>query len=319
MFCSRSVPRLRACARRWYQRPSLQHVSPDKELPGVFTARGLQNAWFDRADHYAAQLNKYTQGTQETALENIIYEESRSYIKRHITNYASLLYNLEFAMQSLQGNPQNKIPQGPIGRESLLETPATEQLIKNEPRSSGNTELHQLLENSFGSIAEFKTLLLNSALAISGEGFTWLVARKVTQSEMDRVSNSTGDKILFDKLFVLNTYNAGSPFNFNRAGSITTLNKTEKAKEAKSEQNSTTEVDEFSKTLKDIRRAKEEAVDPELAYIPLLAIDSSPKAWLHNYGAFGKRQYLENVWEATEWKVVESRLAGLTRSLDSSI
>lgn len=319
---------LNISGRRWYQRPQLQHLAGAEAgnvpLAGVFSVKGLQNAWFERANYYASQLNKFTQGTQETTLENIIYEDSRSYIKRHVTNYASLLYNLEFAMQSLHGNgDEGCMPEKHLGRDTLLATPDILSEIKNEPRTTGNLELQQLLENSFGSIAEFKTLLLNSALAISGEGFTWLVARKVKQSEIDMISSSGENKILFDKLFVLNTYNAGTPFNFNRANIMTNLrktheNKTKETTKAKEEEN-LSEADEFKKSLKEIRRLKNEAVEEDLAYIPLLAIDASPKAWLHDYGVFGKQKYLENVWNATEWRVVESRLAGLTRSMDSSI
>ncbi|KAL3230186.1 Small ribosomal subunit protein mS43 [Nakaseomyces bracarensis] len=312
----------RVIARRWYQRPQLHHINGENTpLAGVFSAKGLQNAWFDRAQYYASQLNKYTQGTQETTLENIIYEDSRSYIKRHVTNYASLLYNLEFALQSLHGDKNGVVPETPLGRESLLATPEIATEITNQPKITGNLELHQLLESSFGSIAEFKTLLLNSAMAISGEGFTWLVARKIKQSEIDLISSSKDNKIQFDKLFVLNTYNAGTPFNFNRANAVTNLRKTHenKTKNNNKEPLAKEEEDEFKKSLKEIRRLKEEAVEEDLAYIPLLAIDASPKAWLHDYGVFGKQQYLENVWNATEWKVVESRLAGLSRSMDSSI
>lgn len=325
--CRRGAVRI---GRRWYQRPHLQHVAGEEgttALEGVLSAKGLQNAWFDRANYYATQLNKFTQGTQETTLENIIYEDSRSHLKRHVTNYAGLLYNLEFAMQSLHGDKNGVLPTEYPGRSSLLATPDISGEITNEPRSTGNLELQQLLEHSFGSVAEFKTLLLNSALAISGEGFTWLVARKVKQSEIDMVSSSGDGKVLFDKLFVLNTYNAGTPFNFNRANAMTNLRKThennslDKAKKDNNKDETQTdhEEQEFKKHLKEVRRLKEEAVEEDLAYIPLLAIDASPKSWLHDYGAFGKKMYLENVWNGTEWNVVESRLAGLTRSMDSSI
>ena len=61
-----------------------------------------------------------------------------------------------------------------------------------------------------------------------------------------------------------------------------------------------------------IETKSEESVDSavysNVRYFPLLAIDASPKAWLHDYGVFGKQKYLDRVWESIEWKLVENRL-----------
>ena len=46
----------------------------------------------------------------------------------------------------------------------------------------------------------------------------------------------------------------------------------------------------------------------DTTYVPLLAIDASPKFWLYDYGVFGKKEYLNRVWDSINWSVVESRL-----------
>lgn len=90
---------------------------------------------------------------------------------------------------------------------------------------------------SFGSLEEFEKLLLLSAKNIQGDGFTWLVlntdmTRKnftEDKSYQDLMSEFKMDSLEYNydndaikiinslhSLKVLNTYNAGSPFVFDR-------------------------------------------------------------------------------------------------------
>lgn len=300
--------------KRLYATGSLDHLVKGSAFPGLFSDKGLQTAWFDRIEYYRGKLNKYSNNVQDKSLEAIITEFGNSVSKRNIVNYASLLYNLEFAMTSLQGCPK-PLPETIPDRSSLLKTPDLSVRFTNEPLVTGNSGLQTEIESSFGSIVQFRTLLLASNMAISGDGFTWLLARKCKPSPNQIVQDSNGNK--FDKLFVLNTYNAGSPFTLDRTQMINTLRaKYEEIKKEEENTNSAgekdmetinTQPDSFSNNILSVEEAKRFAFD-NTSYIPLLAIDASPKTWLQDYGVFGKQEYLDRVWESINWTVVESRL-----------
>lgn len=289
---------------RSYITPSLDHLAKESPLPGLFSSKGLQNAWFDRADHYTNRLNKFTNQSEEIPLETLIYENAQSGVKRHIVNYASLLFNLRFALSCLRGCSQPLLKSQEIDSSELLKTPDMSLKYANEPITSGNTNLHNALVSSFGSIVEFRSLLLNSNLAISGDGFTWLVARRSSTSD---VESQPSEKVVFDKLFILNTYNAGTPFNFNKSGHMDDL-KLQYSRSTKKLEPIVEETSSGFSMSKSIEEAKQTEAYKKTSYIPLLAIDASPKAWLHDYGIFGKQKYLDRVWESIEWNVVESRL-----------
>lgn len=283
----------------------LDHLNRDAPLEGLLSQKGLQMAWFDRAEYYTSKLNHYTKNNpelQEMSLESILSSYSKSANKKDILTYASLLYNLQFSMSSLQGNQRSLLKENEKPKaDALLKTPDSSINFANEPITSGNNILQTELETSFGSIVEFRTLLLNSSLAVSGDGFTWLLARKYKNAYSN--NNPSTSETLFDKLFIMNTYNAGSPFNFNNGGMMDNLKK-EYLNKLKQQG-----IEPIIKNpeLSDIERAKQTAFD-DTVYIPLLAIDASPKAWLNDYGVFGKQEYLERVWESINWKSVETRL-----------
>lgn len=291
--------RLASRCRRWYVRPALEHLKQGSGVPGLFSSRGLDNAWFERAELYTAKLNRFSGGGDETPLESLIYEDAKSGVKRHVVNYASLLYNLRFALSCVRGCSLAVPTSAEYGRGELLETPGLSLRFSNEPAANGNGVLQSAIVSSFGSIVEFRSLLMNSNLAISGDGFTWLVARRPSGYD------GSDGQVVYDKLFVVNTYNAGTPFNFNRSGHLDEL----KAQYAKNQAPlETIEEEETPFLSKSIEEAKQTEAYKNVSYVPLLAIDASPKAWLHDYGVFGKRAYLDRVWESIEWNVVESRL-----------
>lgn len=286
---------------------ALAHLKRDAPLEGLMSVQGLREAWFDRSDDYVSRLNQLTKNNtelQEMSPEQLVTTHAKSNNKKDMVTYASLLYNLEFAMSSLQSSTK-KIPglKERPGSEALLKTPDATISFTNEPEVSGNNVLQQELISSFRSLVEFRTLLLNSNLAISGDGFTWLLARKYKNAfgnSGDSMSATIGADTQFDKLFVMNTYNAGSPFNFDRSGLMDQLKK-----EHLQSQTETQTIDNESTLLE---YARQTAYVNDTVYIPLLAIDASPKAWLTDYGVFGKQEYLDRVWESIDWRVVQQRL-----------
>ncbi|GAV51723.1 hypothetical protein ZYGR_0AF01940 [Zygosaccharomyces rouxii] len=291
---------------RSYITPTLEHLNTGSGLKGLFSSQGLDNGWFSRAEHYTNKLNSLTNGVEEVPLEKLIYENAKSGVKRNIVNYATLLYNLKFALSTLHGCPKELPNASDIDARQLLKTPELALKYANEPLDTGNEKLHAALVSSFGSIVEFRTLFLNSNNAISGDGFTWLVARRVASQDFD------SQKLEFDRLFILNTYNAGSPFNFNKKGHMDEL----KNQYGKVNKELDQEQQELRTPLrsKSVEEARQTEAFKDIEYLPLLAIDASPKAWLHDYGPYGKQVYLDRVWESIEWDLVESRLPEKSQS-----
>ncbi|SCU91820.1 LADA_0F12288g1_1 [Lachancea dasiensis] len=300
MFRTNLAPRNFA---RAYITPSLEHLKRGTGLSGVFSEKGLKTAWFDRAELYTENLNKYLSQSEEKPLESIIHENAKSASKRDIFNQASQLYNLKFAMSCLYGNDQPTITTKP-GPQSLLKTPELELNYKNDPRQTGNERLSSAIASSFGSLIEFRSLLLNSNKAISGDGYTWLVARKVNTSQRESLVSGN---VEFDWLYVLNTYNAGSPFNFNKVGHMSDLKK-QLSKLKPVDEEAQADIESNPLQVKSVQEARDSESYKSTTYVPLLAVDASPKAWLTDYGVFGKEAYLERVWESIEWNIVEQRL-----------
>ncbi|CCK69617.1 mitochondrial 37S ribosomal protein mS43 KNAG_0C05160 [Huiozyma naganishii CBS 8797] len=298
--------------KRFISTRSLGHLTHGRSLPGVLSARGLQNSWFDPVEHYTLLLNKYTannEALQQKSLETIIAECGTSATKKYVANYASLLFNREFALSCLRGISK-PLPEVKPGREALLATPDMSLKFSNEPISSGNKRLQLALEASFDSMVQFRTLLLNSNLAINGDGFTWLVAR-IYKPKVQSTGSAKLNEFKYDSLFVLNTYNAGTPFTLQRPNELQNLENQYTAKNAPAEPEESAVrkegADSYLNDLAPLEEIKKMAFD-DTVYVPLLAIDASPKSWLTDYGVFGKQEYLDRTWEAINWKVIETRL-----------
>lgn len=307
---------------------SLEQLSNEKPIPGLVSLQGWQRGCIDRIDYYSKMLNDAIKGNeilQNKCLEELIAECGMSTSKRNIANYASLLYNIEFSISSLKGfnnnsnNNNNNNSDAPIlnkkpTKASLLETPDLSLDFNNEPKFTGNNLLQDALESSFGSMVQFRTLLLNSNMAISGDGFTWLVAR-VYKPKIQTMNNQVIGDVKYDKLFVFNTYNAGSPFIMNKSNIMNNLEKEykrlEREKTQSSGSNSQSNVSKSASSYYNEILSSEEIKKiafNDTTYVPLLAIDASPKFWLYDYGVFGKQEYLNRVWDSINWSVVESRL-----------
>ncbi|AMD19251.1 HBR350Wp [Eremothecium sinecaudum] len=287
MFGNRVVVRT---FRRCYKIPTYEHLQPGNGIPGLLSKDGLKVAWFDRTELYFKMLRSSLRSHEDRPLESLIYEFAEIPSKKKAFSYASLLYNTSFAFSSLRGSSLPLITEKP-GFSTLLNPPLLSKTFSTEPLETECGELHQALIESFGSIPEFKTLFLNSNLGINGDGFTWLMARKVPQS-------TSGKLVSFDKLFIVNTYNSGSPLLVEKNEYYSKLER---------------KLNEDQTNLPTEKEILENAINKAMyketsAYIPLLAIDASPKVWLHDYGMFGKSQYLDRVWESINWKVVGNKL-----------
>ncbi|CDR47538.1 CYFA0S33e00188g1_1 [Cyberlindnera fabianii] len=260
-------------------------------ITGLLSTEGLKNAYYTRKEEYAAKLGSEITRHQhgfEDRLDVLVTHHSQSSTKKGIHDYASLLYNINFAY-SVLGRVRGSVTEIPSTQtvQALFETPDLSAVIDNQPPQ----QLTRAINRHFGSLVEFKTLLLNSANAINGDGFTWVLARRFRESVSEK------DGPLYDKLYIVNTYNAGSPFDMQRSGQITEHFK-------KDPENKEIIENRKSSTVLSFFEAHQTMVGG-YEYIPILCVDASPKAWLTDYGVYGKKAYLEQWWRSIDWETVE--------------
>lgn len=208
---------------------------------------------------------------------------------------ASNIFNAYFAVSSLRNNSTSQI-EAP-GSKELLKAPSTDLSYTNEPSGF----LRDWIIQSFGSIVEFRTLLLNTNLAIKGNGYTWLVARE----SVNMMRNNNNAKI-YDSLFIVNTYNGGSPIFHARAGQLTSFEQQDALEQEEPVKSSMVNIPSMKEAQSSHGASQQE-------FKPLLAINGSPNAYLPDYGVFGKKLYLDNLWQSINWDLVEQRLPSETQ------
>lgn len=202
---------------------------------------------------------------------------------------------IENSTQDASANTNNSSEDFPITRATRAELNrdidiSSEVLINPIPRSQASTSsfghwnsLNQFSSSihvSFGSEISFKEVLLAHAESIFGDGYTWLVFGGKTSN-----------------LFVFNTYGWGTPPMFKLMELTAASEQMKHISDGPDSYSAPLSLQENSITAGN-----------SLPYlVPLLNINVWQHAYLHDYGVFGKRRYLENVWNTIDWSVVEAR------------
>lgn len=303
--------------------PLLENLrSTNQNFDGLYSNKSLDELWFSRGQAIVNKLNTQLEENKVTNppadLSQLITSTFNKPALEGVYAQASLLHNLQFCLESLKPNSDDNAQARVFKADesALLKTPSIATEFSNEPRDEA---LVEWIEDSFGSIAEFRTLLLNSARSIKGDGVTWLVAQ-ATYSE-STLRNVSGSDLSYNKLAVMNTYNAGIVDDSIRSGQVTKLKQQKAAKEAtlkrkqeerkelegltSEEESSTPDKDPL--TLGTVEEAEEALLYLDKKLVPLLAIDGSMRAYLRDYGVYGKQQYLDNLWDCIDWTVVANR------------
>lgn len=286
------------------------------------------------------QANGASNGSQspDTQSNNLLDLVSQTIHKPElfgIYSYASLLYNLQFFMESLKEGTkgQSEIKFGVPS--DLLKTPT--ESYTNQP---SNEELRDWIVDSFGSIEEFRTLLLNSAMGIKGDGIVWLVAESNLSQSILKNSPSITEpgatkEAIYNNLAIVNTYNTGIVDDSIRSGQINRLKLQKDAKivSLKNKKRQRENINELDQEELDVIQQEIESLEQEIDHLtlgtteeaefntlyndkkllPLLAIDASMRNYLLDYGVFGKQSYLDNVWECIDWDIVGRRMPERTK------
>ncbi|CDK26664.1 unnamed protein product [Kuraishia capsulata CBS 1993] len=322
---SSSTRRCVEAAKSLIQAPRIRHIDALKEngVLGLYSPSGLDAVWYSKVESKVKDLEYgISISTQRSTLERCFVEETApatsnvqfefsgrqtSISKFHavlsetakraddslVYQAAGSVYGAYYFVSSLVPNMRASATSvGKPDQSVLFETPS----LATQIDTMIPERLKHAIEDSFGSLVEFRTLLLQSAAAINGDGYSWLVS-----SVPDR---SNGHGRSFDPLFIVNTYNSGVPDNVVRGGQVATLRKFTESRLEDGVDNGFAAAPAFPTPAE----AQELLTSKNLAFKPLLSINASPSAFLPDYGVYGKGKYLDNVWDCIDWSVVESRL-----------
>ncbi|CAH6720124.1 37S ribosomal protein Mrp1p, mitochondrial [[Candida] jaroonii] len=301
-----------------YQSYSLSKFSNLEELKlntsdfkGLFKYSTLNELYFQRGEKIVNELNLQlieNKISPPSSLNELIKLTINKPELIKIYNNATSLQNLNFFFENLKESSDYSFPV--IDSNEILKSPILEDLEEVNNNFNIDKDLKDWIISSFGSILQFKSLLLNSAHSINGNGITWLISqpRNDESLKFSSFSSNFGNK---DKLSIVNTYNNGTIDDSLRSNQ---LYKNQKQKELKEnlklekepEQQEVVE-EEFNPILGTIEEAEFQNLFNEKSIIPLLAIDASPRNYLKDYGVFGNQRYLDNVWKCINWDIVKQR------------
>ncbi|KAI8320387.1 manganese and iron superoxide dismutase [Martensiomyces pterosporus] len=164
---SLAQPLMQRVAKARFHQPALLPYDAEKGLAPFLSAQSLDFLYKMRQVELINNVNRLSEGTdyETKSLLATIYDAAQDPSQTALQNNASQAWGIDFFLQSLTA----------------------------EPRAPREDTRRQIAEQ-FGSFERFKETFTQSALALFGNGWTWLVM------------NESG------QLSVMSTFNAGTPF-----------------------------------------------------------------------------------------------------------
>ncbi|KAJ1722297.1 hypothetical protein LPJ53_003282, partial [Coemansia erecta] len=159
--------RVLAVAAARYHQPAMLPYKPENGLAPFLSPQSVDFLYNMRQIELINNVNRLSEGTEleSKTLMNVITDSALDPNKVPLTNNASQAWNMDFFLQSLTDDPR------PL-----------------------RDDVRRTIAEHFGSFERFQETFTQCALALFGNGWTWLV-----QSDNGQLS-------------VMNTFNAGSPF-----------------------------------------------------------------------------------------------------------
>lgn len=260
-------------------------LAKNQGLPGLFSKKGLDLAWFDYQHHLVTELNKALAKRPELEQYDNLASLSEACLYsgdpklKPVAALAAQAYTNEFFFRSLKkdgstnpdaelgpGNPRlvdvsNEVrnmpphPEVAAAQGSPLGwnegyAPSTQQPTYPAFRFLSDV-------SSFGSISTFRELFITRGDAMFGNGAVWLVKNE----------NSAA---------LLNTYGWGTPFSSTEPQ---------------------TDYDMLAST------------SSPLSVTPVFCVNLWEHIYLHDYSPQGKRQFLINTFDCIDWNVIDDRLS----------
>jgi Fe-Mn family superoxide dismutase len=234
-------------------------------------------AWTQYQDLLIQKLNQLTAGQPIADKEprELALIFARDPMNAALFNHASMAFNNHFFFDSMSPEPS-----------PLEHTP----------------QLAESLVKTFGSIETLRTTMIDTADAMFGPGFVWLIwAKELNTGATSRTGHWR----------ILTTYHAGSPFpeaGYRQQG-LDMSNHNPNSYESYLAQQSQIPSNTAGAFGPYSSQGKEAAKMPPggTTVMPVLCVNTWQHVWLYNYGIYGKRQYLEDWWNAVDWVIVQER------------
>ncbi|TKA70283.1 hypothetical protein B0A55_06740 [Friedmanniomyces simplex] len=263
------------------QRRALHHVPPlefdetfkTKGIPGLISQHGYRIAWTDYQSLMVQKLNELTAGEpyEHAHTKDIALQFARDPMSASLFNHASMAHNNHYFFSTLSTHP---------------------------PKLDSHPSLRQSLVNTFGSIDTLRTTMLDTASAMFGPGFVWLVWARDLDAPVGGIRRGTWR--------VLTTYLAGTPYveaGYRQQGIDTNIQNATSYQAYKDSQPVNT-VGAFGSSSK---FGREQAKLPPggTNVQPVLCVNTWEHVWLRDFGITGKRTYLTEWWDVIDWGAVE--------------
>ena len=242
----------------------------EEGIPGLMSSAGFKIAWTDYQSLLINKLNELTAGeeTYNMDTKKIIINYARDPMNASLFNHASMAHNNHFFFRNLSSAPL------PLSHAQMR-------------------PLQSSLERTFGSIDTLRTTMLDTAAAMFGPGFVWLVWTR---------NPSLGSRTIQPNWRILSTYNAGTPYpeaGYRQQG----LDMSNANASTFSAYQSANAVGAFGKHSE---AGKQEAMIAPggTALMPVLCVNTWEHVWIYDYGIQGKRKFLADWWDAVDWGAV---------------
>ncbi|KAI0432142.1 Manganese/iron superoxide dismutase [Xylaria sp. FL1042] len=270
-------------------------------VPGLLSPAGYSIAWTQYMEHITSRLNRMVAGTDAEHQDTltILKAAARDPGSAAIFNFASMAHNNHFFFKQLvnletlyRERGQARAARQSEEGETILSSTAEPQDIELEPSEARiPTRLKNELERNFSSVKTLRLEFIATAMGMFGPGFVWLV----------RHAQST-------ELRILTTYLAGSPYtaaHWRRQGlDFNTMSADRPGVSAWLDRSQTGAGNNGGRFGPQAPGGTD--------VVPLLCLNTWEHVWLTDYGITGKRDFVEQWWEAIDWNKV-SALAIPTR------
>ncbi|RMZ82903.1 hypothetical protein DV737_g1938, partial [Chaetothyriales sp. CBS 132003] len=231
-------------------------------VPGFLSAKTYQQTWLEYQKHLCDYVSSQVAGTnaEQLGMKELHQHLSRRPTDAHLYNFAAQAHHNHFFWNTLSANANTLYPA---------------------------RDLHADIEESFDSLQHLRDQMTESAMAMFGQGYVWLM-RSWDSSK---------------QLHVLCTYNAGSPFPDAHTRRQTFDSATGQNPSISSRLTSPqNRVGSLGK------HSRYDAIYHEGALLasPILCLKVWEHQWLPDYGTFGKEAYVKNWWSRIDWDVVQA-------------
>ena len=229
------------------------------------------------------RLNELLAGDplQKKRPKDIVLQTARDPMRANVFNYASMAHNNHFFFNGLSVSPDA------LGKHPSLETS---------------------LSNTFGSMETLQTTFIDTAAAMFGPGFVWLVymqSSDSTRSHNRKTPRQSGG------WRILTTYNAGTPYpeaGYRRQGLDMSTNGINEfvAYQQNANPIPVNDVGSFGNhSLLGKQQTRPEIPPGGTTLVPVLCVNTWEHVYMPEFGVAGKRNYLKKWWDCIDWGQVD--------------